>query len=350
MGWCLVRVRRRGQSALVGVVVASIAVASVGPVLAAQSFSPSLKPCSVLPAPDIARVLGSSGKPQPLQEAFTDGCIFGGGRLTVAAHLAVIDYAEAGVTSEPIFGLPANLLVWDSSALQPALGGRAHVQFLVPLRSYYWELVGSKTVTNGQLLSLAQDLYRSLGGKVETTATTAIDGEVNAITSLVMNLQGTFTNEVKQVAVELCSTNSSLESEISGGGVVSCANSSQVQSAATALITPFVNKLARFQLEFARALPPAGTGGQPATKAQLNSAAQALTRVFLSVQSVVPSGQPLIPFMERPSNSTGYWVPAAVGWISSTLRAISDAEVYVQSEGTRLGDNPGAEASIEAGL
>jgi hypothetical protein len=344
------RVKPRARFSLVAIVVASITVGSAGTVLAAQKVSSTVKPCSVLPAPDIAKVLGRTGRPQPLQQAFTDGCVFGGGRLKVAAHPDVIDYAETGVSSTPIFGLPATLLVWDSTALQPALGGRAHVQFLVPLRSSYWELVGSKSVTNGQLLSLAQDLYQSLGGKVETNATTAIYGEVNAVTSLVLNLQRTFTNDVKQVAVELCSTTSSLESAISGGGTISCANISQVNSAATVLITPFVSKLASYQLDFARALPPDGEGGKSATKAQLNSAAQDLTRVFVTIQSIAPSGQQLIPFSGLPSNSSGYWVPAAGEWISYTLGSIAQAEAYVQSEGTKLGGNPGAEASIKAGL
>ncbi|MGC1184687.1 MAG: hypothetical protein WBA31_05980 [Candidatus Dormiibacterota bacterium] len=348
--WDLVHVRRRVRPSLLALVVAGIAVASVAPALAAQNFSSTLKPCSVLPAPDIAKVLGQSGKPQPLQQALTDACVFGGGRLKVAAHTALIDYAETGVSSTPIFGLPANLLVWDSTALQPALAGRAHVQFLVPLRSYYWELVGTESVSNGQLLSLAQDLYHALGGTIEATAKTAIDGEVNAITSLDMNLQGTFSDEVKQVAVEICSTNSSLDSAVSGGGTVSCANSARVESAATVLITPFVNKLAGYQLAFARALPPDVKGGQSATKAQLNSAAQTLARVFVTVQSIVPSGQPLVPFRERPSNSSGYWVPAAEGWISYTLGAIAEAEAYVQRQGTKIGSNPGAEASIKAGL
>ncbi|MGH7666644.1 MAG: hypothetical protein ACREN1_04935 [Candidatus Dormibacteria bacterium] len=265
----------------------------------------------------------------------------------MVAEITVFDYAEPGVSSTAIFGLPADLLVWHPAALQPQLSGRAHVQFLTKLRSYYWELIGSKSVSNAQLLTLSRDLYKSLSGHSAATAKTAFQAEADRMTALVLYLGGSVAAGLKQEAATACEAEGASGSIL--GGAVSCASASQLDRASTALLSPFLVNLQSLQGTAVRDLVKVGKAGDSAAtaKGEVAAAGQALTALDRAVQSLEPNGQSVDPFKTPLTGSLGRTLGAEV---SDALSAIADAESVVEADGSKGGINPGAEASTAAGF
>jgi hypothetical protein len=312
----------------------------------ARHFPPTVKVCSALPGSDISKVLGKDEKPTLVQEADIAGCRINNSQLVVVAEVTMIGYTgEAGVTSTPIFGLPANLLVWSPSALQPALSGRAHVQFVTTLKSYYWELVGNQTVSNAKLETLAGDLYKALGGSVAKASAThdVFASEADSITSLVDNLTGPFEADLDSLAAEECA----LDTDVAGGG--SCSNLGPLESAATSRVGPFVARLQSGQGAVGTDLKTLLQSGQPAAtvRHEVAKAAGDLGNLAKLVQSLEPDALDLVPGLE-PLSSVN--LETTQGAIEGAASAIAQTEQVVQAKGAKLGTNPGAEASTAAGL
>ena len=308
--------------------------------------SARIKVCSALPGSDISKVLGKDEKPTLLLEANIAGCRINDSQLVVLAEVTMISYIpEAGVTSTPIFGLPANLLVWSPSALQPAVSGRAHVQFVTTLKSYYWEVVGNQTVSNSKLETLAGDLYKALGGNVAKAGAShdVFASEADSITSLVDNLTGPFEADLDSLAAEECA----LDTDVAGGG--SCSNLGPLESAATSRVGPFVARLRSGQGAVETDLQTLLQSGQPAptVRNEVAKAAADLGNLAKVVQSLEPDALDLAPGLEP---STSVSLETTEGAIAGAVSAIAETEQVVQAEGAKLGTNPGAEASTAAGL
>jgi hypothetical protein len=296
-----------------------------------------INPCKVLPDSDISAIIGARSTHQIILDLNTYACgwtkgpqkpdVAGPPAVAIVERSTEINYAEAGVSVSPVAGLPANLVVFSATALQPNLVARAHVQFSVPIKGPYWEVQGEMG-SNAQLEKLARALYAALGGVGQTPTTIQGAGQKEA-------------SDVKQfiadIRAESKAENQSLCGAISGG---TCSGGT-----VPAVVATYVQQLQTYQSRLGAALTiveqqgrNAESVGNAARAAQLS-----ISGLRSSLSEAEASDGPAV--LKGQSGAPSKIVQAAV----TDLEDLSSL-LIAKEEQLSIRPSPTSESSAAAGL
>ena len=244
----------------------------------------SLNPCKILPSSDIAAIIGAKSTHQIILDLNTYACGWSTGHqtadVTAALSVAIVEeatennYAEAGVSVSPVAGLPANLVVFSATALQPNLVARAHVQFSVPIKGRYWEVQG-ESGSSAQLEKLARELYAALGGEGNTLTTIQSASQQEAIDmkQFIVNIQAGGKTEAK----EECE----MDEAIAGSSAAACSG-----VAAPDVVKAYVQELQEDQTKLAAELAFIDQSGHSVES--VGAAVQAAQQLVSALTSLLP--------------------------------------------------------------